>query len=68
MDIRSQFERLVRDLDKDALDELKQSVAVEIEGRSGKASIKLEHIHPAMSAEEKEQAAREIARVLRGQD
>ena len=39
----------------------------EIEGRRRQGSIKLEHIHPRMSADE-ERAAQEIARVIEDGD
>lgn len=60
------FEKLVQDLDPEMLEELRKSVASEIEGRRRKGSIKIADIHPRMSAEDKERAAREIARVLEG--
>ena len=68
MSMRSKFEALVRDLDRENLEELRGSVASEIDGRRQKAAIKIEDIHPEMSAADKDQAAKEIARVLRGQE
>jgi hypothetical protein len=68
MSMRGKFEALVRDLDGDNLEELRRSVASELDGRRQKTAIKLEDIHPEMSAADKDQVAREIARVLRGED
>jgi hypothetical protein len=68
MSMRGKFEALVRDLDRDNLDELRRSVASELDGRRQKTAIKIEDIHPEMSAADKDQAALEIARVLRGED
>ncbi len=68
MSMKAKFKTLVHELDRDALEELGRSVASEMEGRRRQSAIKLEHIHPRMSAEEKERAAREIARVIEGGD
>jgi hypothetical protein len=65
--MKEQIANLVRSLDAAGLEELKRSVAAEVEGRRQETAFRLEHIHPKMSAEEKEQAAQEIARVLRGE-
>jgi hypothetical protein len=59
--MKASFEALVRDLDQATLEELRQSVASEIEGRAG---FQVESIHPRMTGAEREQASREIARVL----
>jgi hypothetical protein len=68
MSLRSKFEALVRDLDQENLEELRRSLASEIEARERKTAIRIEDIRPEMSAADKEQAAREIARLLRGQE
>ena len=64
MSMRNQFEALVRDLDKESLEQLRQSVSSEIDGRSQQKAVQLEDIHPRMTAAEKAQALREITRVL----
>ena len=66
MSMKAKFRTLVRELDGGALKELGRYVASELEGRRQKTAIKLEDIHPRMSAEEKRQAMEEIARVLKG--
>ena len=68
MSMRGKFEALVRDLDGEKLEELRRSVASELDSRRRKTAIKLEDIHPEMSAADKDLAAKEIARVLRGED
>ena len=64
--MNAKFDDLVRSLDPQTLEELRRSVATELDGRHEEAAIQLEQIHPKMSAEAREDAAREIARVLRG--
>jgi hypothetical protein len=64
----TKFNDLVRSLDPATLEELRRSVAVELGGRREQSAIQIEQIHPKMSAEAREEAAREIARVLRGED
>ena len=64
MSMRNQFEALVRDLDKESLEQLQQSLSAEIGGRRQEKVLRLEDIHPRMTAAEKEQALKEIARVL----
>jgi hypothetical protein len=64
----SKFKELVESLDQDRLDELRRSVAAEVGERRQKSAIQMEHIHPGMSDEQKEAAAQEIARVLRGEE
>ena len=59
------FETLVSELDEDTLHELHAQVAAEMEQRRLKTAIHMKDIHPRMSAEEKTQAALDIARVLR---
>lgn len=63
----SKFKELVESLDREGLDELRRSVAAEVGERRQKNAIQMQHIHPGMSEEQKERAAREIARVLRGE-
>jgi hypothetical protein len=66
--MRVKFEALVRDLDKEALEQLRRSVTSEIDGRRETAgAFQMENIHPRMTAEEKDAAAKEIVRVLREQ-
>jgi hypothetical protein len=61
----NKFETLVHELDEDTLHELRAQVAAEMEQRRLKTAIQIKDIHPRMSADEREQAALEIARVLR---
>jgi hypothetical protein len=61
----SKFETLVHELDEGTLDELRTQVAAEMEQRRLKSAIQLRDIHPRMSVDEREQAAIDIARVLR---
>ena len=65
--MNSKFDDLVRSLDPQTLEELRRSVAAELGGRREETAIQIEHIHPKMSVEAREEAAREIARVLRGE-
>jgi DNA-directed RNA polymerase subunit F len=65
--MNSKFDDLVRSLDPQTLEELRRSVASELGGRREETAIQIEHIHPKMSAEARDQAAREIGRVLRGE-
>ncbi len=60
------FGKMVSKLDQETLEELRKSVAAEIASR--RPGVQLSDIHPRMSAEDKENVAREIARVLRGED
>ena len=64
----TKFDDLVRSLDPRMLEELRRSVASELGGRREQTAIQIEQIHPKMTAEAREEAAREIARVLRGED
>jgi hypothetical protein len=64
----SKFKDLVESLDRDGLDELRRSVSAEVGERRQKSAIQMEHIHPGMSEEQKDAAAKEIARVLRGEE
>jgi hypothetical protein len=64
MSIHPKFKALVRDLDKEALQELSRLVASETASKSG---FQIDQIHPRMTPAEKERAAMEIAEVLKGQ-
>jgi hypothetical protein len=64
----SKFKELVEGLDREGLDELRRSVVAEVGERRQKNAIHMEHIHPGMSEEQKDRAAKEIARVLRGEE
>ena len=64
--MNSKFDDLVRSLDPQTLEELRRSVETELGGRREETAIQIEQIHPKMSAEAREEAAREIGRVLRG--
>ncbi len=63
----SKFQELVESLDREGLDELRRSVASEVDERRQKNAIQMQHIHPGMSEEQRERAVQEIARVLRGE-
>ena len=65
--MNSKFDDLLRSLDPQMLEELRRSVAAELGGRREETAMQIEHIHPKMSAEAREEAAREIGRVLRGE-
>jgi len=67
MSMSEKFETLVRNLDRDALHDLRRTVASEIDGRRQKVAMKVEDIHPGMTAAQREQAREEIARALRGE-
>ena len=64
--MNSKFDDLVQGLDAQTLEELRRSVAAELGGRHEQTAIQIEQIHPKMTVEAREDAAREIARVLRG--
>jgi hypothetical protein len=68
MSMSKKFETLVRNLDRETLDDLRLTVASEIGGRRQKSAIKVEDIHPGMTPTQRDQATEEIARVLRGED
>jgi len=68
MNMREKFDELVGALSSEALEALTRSAASEADQRRQAAAIKIEDIHARMSAEDKERAAQEIARVLRGVD
>jgi len=64
----SKFRDLVESLDREGLDELRRMVSAEVSERRQKTAIRMEHIHPGMSEEQKDAAVKEIARVLRGEE
>ncbi len=64
----SKFKDLVESLDREGLDELRRSVVAEVGERRQKSAIQMEHIHPGMSEDQKDAAAKEIGRVLRGEE
>ncbi len=66
--MKTKFDDLVQSLDPATLEELRRSVAAELGGRREQSAIKIEEIHPRMTAAAREEAAREIARVLRGEE
>jgi len=66
--MNTKFDDLVQSLDPRTLEELRRSVAMELGGRREQTAIQIEQIHPKMTLEAREEAAREIARVLRGED
>lgn len=61
----SKFKELVESLDREGLDELRSSVAEEVNQRRQRHAIKIEQIQPGMSEEKRLEALEEIARVLR---
>jgi len=65
MALSAKLQAFVRDLDPQTLEDLRQSVTAEIEGRHEETSFQVEDIHARMSPEDKALAASEIARVLR---
>jgi hypothetical protein len=62
------LEKLVRDLDDAALEELRAAAAREAGQRQQQAALRLEDIHANMSAEAKRRATEHIARLLRGEE
>ncbi len=68
MNMQKQFDDLVRSLEPAALEELRRSVAAEVGLRREQNAIQLEQIHPKMSVADREEVAREIARVLKGEE
>jgi hypothetical protein len=66
--MNSKFDELVGSLEGETLEELRRAVASEIGGRRRQTDIHLEDIHPQMSAADKDRAALQIARLLRGED
>ncbi len=61
------FDALVKQLDAVGLQELHRTVVTEIEDRGGErqSAPAIDSIRPGMSAQEKQMAIEEIARVLR---
>lgn len=68
MNMQKQFDDLVRSLEPAALEELRRSVAAEVGLRREQNAIQLEQIHPKMTVADREEVAREIARVLKGEE
>ena len=66
--MNTKFDDLVRSLDERMLEELRRSVSAEVNTRRGQVAIQIEQIHPKMSAAAREEAAKEIARALRGEE
>ena len=66
--MNSKFDDLVRSLDPQTLEELRRSVVAELGWRREETAIQIEQIHPKMCADAREEAAREIGRVLRGEN
>jgi hypothetical protein len=66
--MNSKFDELVRSLDAPTLEALRRSVAAELSSRRQETALQIEQIHPGMTGEQKREAAREIARVLQGED
>ena len=68
MSVEGAFDKLVHELDDDALAGLSLAVAQEAGQRRQQTAVRVEDIHPNMSAEEKRRASEHIARVLRGEE
>jgi len=66
--MNSKFDDLVKSLEGETLEELRRAVASEIGGRRRQTDIRLEDIHPKMSAADKDRVARQIARLLRREE
>jgi hypothetical protein len=64
----SKFEKLVRGMSPEMLEELRRTVLEEANQRRQPAGVQIEQIRPDMSREQRERAAQEIARILRGED
>ena len=64
----NKFKDLVESLDSAGLNELRRMVNAEASERRQAGAIRMEHIHPGMTEEQKDAAAKEIARVLRGEE
>lgn len=64
--MNSKFSELVQTLEPAMLEELRRAVTAEMGDRRMQSAIHVESIHPNMSAEQKAQAMKEIARVLDG--
>lgn len=68
MNMQKQFDDLVRSLEPAALEELRRSVAAEVGLRREQSAIQMEQIHPKMTVADREEVAREIARVLKSEE
>jgi hypothetical protein len=68
MSAEASFDKLVHELDDEALRGLTQAIAREAGQRRLQTSIQMEEIRPDMSAESKARATERIARVLRGEE
>ncbi len=66
--MNSKFDELVQGLKQPQLEELRRSVAAELDERRAEKAIQMEDIHPRMSGDAKALAMEEISRVLRGGD
>jgi hypothetical protein len=66
--MNSKFDELVQSLEAPMLEDLRRSVAAELNDRRAQTSIQVEQIHAEMSGEDKLRAMQEIARVLRGEE
>jgi hypothetical protein len=64
----SKFQELVQSLDQEKLEDLRRSVAAEVNERRQQNAIQIEHIRAGMSDEQRTAALEEIARVLRGEE
>jgi len=64
----AKFDELVRGLEQPMLEELRRSVAAELDERRSQTAIRIEHIHARMSGDDKIRAMEEIARVLREEE
>jgi hypothetical protein len=62
------FDKLVRELDDQALAGLGKALTRETSERRLHTPVQMEDIHPRMPEEMKKQALAEIARVLRGEE
>jgi hypothetical protein len=63
----AQFDDLVHSLEPAMLEELRRTVAAEVNTRREQSAVQLEHIHARMSEEDRGRALAEISRVLRGE-
>ena len=68
MGLDGAFDKLVEDLDDNALAGLSRAVARVASQRRERTAVQLEDIHPKMSDEDRRRAHADIARVLRGKE
>ena len=68
MSMEQGFDKLVQELDDAAFAGLNEAVGKEAGLRREQTAMKLEEIHPNMSAADKRRAHELIARVLRGEE